>query len=64
MQGLSQEADYSQLLSSPFEITGPLDTFRKEAQAKGWAVVVSVGFITLDEFFGGELEQAGDDEDE
>jgi hypothetical protein len=60
LKPLTEETDYSQALNNPFEITGPLGTFQQEAQAKGLVVVVTVSFITLDDFYG-PLEAAQED---
>ena len=50
MRGLSEEVDYVQMIANPFEITGPLGTFQQEAEAKGWVVVVTIGFMTLSQW--------------
>jgi hypothetical protein len=57
MRPLSDEVDYTMALSGPFDVQGPLSTFQQEAGAKGLAVVVTVGFVTLDEFWGEEPEE-------
>ena len=50
MAGLTDQVDYVQMIDNPFGITGPLGTFQQEAEAKGWAVIVTIGFMTLDQW--------------
>lgn len=64
MVGESNQTDFSLILASPFELTGPVATFQQEAQAKGMAVIVTVGFMNLDQFYGEELEIVGEPKDE
>ena len=60
-----EEIDFTIPLNTAFDITTPLQAIELEARAKGCAVIIQVGLIPLEEFWGDLTEEdEGDSADE
>ena len=49
--------DYTVELAGPYEITNPLQAIQQEAGAKGCVVVVNIGLIPADEYYGKPVQE-------